>query len=363
MKEGRMELKQAKQAVLEAARNLLSSNLVARTWGNISCRVGEESFLITPSGKAYEHLSEDQLVLVSLSDLSYSGRIKPSSEKGMHASVYRNKPAVQCVLHTHQEMASLASLLGQSVSVSLAFQDILGTSIPTASYGLPGTKRLHNNVTKVLQATSSSSLLMACHGALCFGPSIEASFAIAQALEQACKEAVYVHAPMIKALEGTSSIKLAAAIRNTGSIEYGKALDPTLQQLCAKLLTDKTDCNTILLLISQEVLAVMDMVPRLAAYLDDFAQIAAPSLAVMHQNAPVSKLLGKAKHCDALLMKGLGALCMGNSETEAHAVATLVQKNCKAEVLHLADLRVRHITWLDARLMRYVYKQKYSKLA
>lgn len=358
-----MELKQAKQAVLEAARNLVSSNLVARTWGNISCRVGEQSFLITPSGKAYEQLTEDQLVLVSLSDLSYNGSIKPSSEKGMHASVYQNKPAVQCVLHTHQEMASLASLLGQPVSVPTAFQGILGTSIPTACYGLPGTKRLHNHVTKVLQATSSSALLMACHGALCFGPSMEASFAIAQALEQACKEAVYVHAPMVKTLEGPSSLKFLAAISNTGSIEYGKDLDLTLQELCAKLLTDKTDCNAIWLLISHEVLAVMDMVPVLAAYLDDFAQIAAPSLAVMQQDTPVSKLLGKAKHCDALLIQGLGALCMGNYESEAHAVATLVQKNCKAELLHLADFRVRQITWLDARLMRYVYKQKYSKLA
>ena len=74
-----MELEEAKRAVLDASKKLVDSSLVARTWGNISCRVGSSHFLITPSGREYERLDEGQLVLVSLEDLSYEGEIKPSS--------------------------------------------------------------------------------------------------------------------------------------------------------------------------------------------------------------------------------------------------------------------------------------------
>ena len=97
----------AREAVVEAGRRLFERGLVARTWGNVSARVSEHLFVITPSGRAYEHLRPEDLVLLDCRDLAKLGRQKPSSEKGIHADAYRLRPEVNFVIHTHQDMASI----------------------------------------------------------------------------------------------------------------------------------------------------------------------------------------------------------------------------------------------------------------
>ena len=53
---------QARDLVIKAGFVLIEKKLIARTWGNISARISENEFIITPSGKAYETLSPDDLV-------------------------------------------------------------------------------------------------------------------------------------------------------------------------------------------------------------------------------------------------------------------------------------------------------------
>ncbi|MDC7231041.1 MAG: class II aldolase/adducin family protein [Sphaerochaetaceae bacterium] len=354
-----MELQEAKQAVLEATKKLVASQLVARTWGNISCRVGSNHFLITPSGKSYEHLTEDQLVLVSLEGLAYTGSLKPSSEKGIHALVYRKHPHVNCVIHTHQEMASLMSLVGNDLSISDEWRELLGETIPTSRYGLPGTKALRNRVGKVLENCASPAVLMANHGALCFGSSPQEAFSIAEALEGLCKDQVFNLAPLLSSFDGEVHIRTFAK-RDGEEVTYTSNEFPSLQAMANLIMKSKKDCISILLLTSQEVLEVSKRGKNLNAYLDDFAQIAGPSVHIYQQNRIGSLHL---KHRDAMLIEGVGALCMGSSESEALAVATLVQKNSKAALLKLSCAQVKPLPYLDTHLMRYVYKKKYAKLA
>ena len=93
---------QVREQILRAAARLTGEGLIERTWGNISARLAETQFLITPSGLAYETLRPEQLVLVNVADASWEGEIKPSSEKGIHADAYRLRPEVNFVIHTHQ---------------------------------------------------------------------------------------------------------------------------------------------------------------------------------------------------------------------------------------------------------------------
>ena len=358
-----MELQEAKQAVLEATKKLVASHLVTRTWGNISCRVEPDQFLITPSGKSYDQLTEDQLVLVSQKDLSYTGLIKPSSEKGIHASIYRTKPQVACVIHTHQEMASLVSMLGQDLFTPDEWNELLGTTIRTARYGLPGTKALQNRITKVLEQSMDSAVLMANHGALCFGSSPQAAFSVAEVLEDMCQNHIFKHSPLLQKLQAPPHTKYLAKKNNNQTVQYAGDLSALLQTFCTELFTQKKDCAYILLHTSLEVLEVSERFATLYAYLDDFAQIAGPSLTVTNQNTPSKTLVQLAQKRDALLIQGLGAVCFGTTESEALSVAMLVQKNSKAALLSLTTPHVKPLPWIDAHLMRYVYKQKYSKLA
>jgi hypothetical protein len=101
-----MDQNEGKNLVVKAGLELVRSGLIARTWGNVSCRIDGETFAITPSGREYHSLTADDIVTVKIKDLSYEGSIKPSSEKGIHAAVYQLYPDMNFVIHTHQENAS-----------------------------------------------------------------------------------------------------------------------------------------------------------------------------------------------------------------------------------------------------------------
>ena len=172
---------EARALVIEAGHKLLESELVARTWGNISVRISDTEFIITPSGRAYETLTPADLVKVRIDDLSYTGDIKPSSEKGIHADAYALRPDVNFVIHTHQLYASAIGVEDQDMPFA-----------PCAGYGLPGTEKLRRAVwNAIVTNPDSRSFLMTKHGALCLGVSFDDAFRLAQELEENCKDAFF----------------------------------------------------------------------------------------------------------------------------------------------------------------------------
>ena len=145
-----IEQQAAKELVVRAGLELVRSGLIARTWGNVSCRIDEVTFAITPSGRPYESLTPDDMVICRVADASYEGNRKPSSEKGIHALVYRSRPDIGFVIHTHQPLASAISVTGIGNMPPLG-RDLLGNGVPIAEYGLPGTKKLKKAVAKALE--------------------------------------------------------------------------------------------------------------------------------------------------------------------------------------------------------------------
>ena len=107
-----MELLEAKKQVIKAGIELSQSGLIARTWGNVSCRVDEGHFVITASGRNYLTLTEDEVIEIDMETGEYEGDIKPSSEKKLHREVYRLKPDANFVIHTHQSNASAVAAMG-----------------------------------------------------------------------------------------------------------------------------------------------------------------------------------------------------------------------------------------------------------
>src|SRR5690554_4001698 len=155
-----MEINKAQEAVINAGIKLLESGLIARTWGNVSCRLDAESFLITPSGRSYRSLTAADLVRVKIDDLSYQGTIKPSSEKGIHAEVYKLHPEVNFVIHTHQENASMIAATGlKEIQISGQYP-ALGKVVLCADYALPGTKALRKNVRRALEKSTGQAVIM-----------------------------------------------------------------------------------------------------------------------------------------------------------------------------------------------------------
>ena len=186
------ELAEARELVLRACKELVDHKLIARTWGNISARVSNNQFVITPSGRDYDTLTPEDIVIVDLKG-RYEGDIAPSSEKGVHAAVYSLRPDVDFVIHTHQTYASALSVLGYSINlgkrVSVETKYLVGPNIICAEYGRNASKKLCDAVGAAIEENPRCNhVLMKNHGALCFGRDYSEAFKVTYTLEALSKK-------------------------------------------------------------------------------------------------------------------------------------------------------------------------------
>lgn len=400
-----MDIKQAKSDVIKAGRELVEDGLIQRTWGNVSCRIDENRFAITPSGRDYLSLSEDDIVIVNIADLSYDGDIKPSSEKGIHAKCYELRSDVNFVIHTHQTYASLAGLSGLDINgIGEDAKEVIGLDIPVASYGLPGTKKLRSGVVNALRRSSSKAVLMLHHGALCLGADREDAFKVEKTLEDVCKDRLleryrqftggiaegfdslttYIaNSIMTEAADDTLGVY--NSVREFGvaeltdvktgkttpiDIESGTPVDPTedcpdAAALHAAVYKKRKDVNAVIHSKEDATLKASRMGITVKPFLDDFAQIVGVTLRTAEYDpdnaAKTAKKVVRKLGCrDAVLIKHNGGLCVGANEDEAKAVELVTEKGCKAFTA-ASFYGTKPIDTVESLLMRVVYKTKYSK--
>ena len=206
-------IQEAKELVVEAGKKLLETGLIARTWGNVSARISDTQFVITPSGRAYETLTPDDIVVVNIADCSYEGDIKPSSEKGVHADAYRLRPEENFVIHTHQIKASVVGATGKNIeAIPEKYAALFGDCVPVADYGMPSTSKLRNAVAKAYEDyPKSKAILMKQHGAVVTGRSFEEAFEVVSELENLCEEKIQ---QAYKMYEGTAYYSRTAMLNS-----------------------------------------------------------------------------------------------------------------------------------------------------
>lgn len=339
-----MECNEAKNLVVKAGLELVRAGLIARTWGNVSCRIDEETFAITPSGREYQSLSAEDIVEVKIKDLSYEGGIKPSSEKGIHAAVYQLFPDMNFVIHTHQENASAVSAAGLDYFRPTAEFSELDKTVVCAKYALPGTKALIRNVTEALKISAGHAVVLKHHGTLCFGKSYEDAFKTAHQLE----------------------IASGAFINENGGqiqTEQPDEIHPIPDEAKTLLETWKYEHRNGHILINTDfdVVRYSRLGSNMKPLLDDFAQIVGTKInTVRNKPALIFKALESAS---AVMVKDIGAVCWGPNEADAEAASMILRKNCKAYFASSAFGHPRYIKPLECILMRRIYLKKYSKMA
>jgi L-fuculose-phosphate aldolase len=143
--------------------------------------------VITPSGRKYDELTPNDMVVVNFHTLKYEGHIKPSSELKLHCEIYKTRPHMGAVIHTHQMYASIVAAAQKDVQVyDPEHQKILGGSvIQAAPYALPNTKKITVETAKSVGTTNAA--LMSNHGVVCAGKNLEEAFTVARTLEKACE--------------------------------------------------------------------------------------------------------------------------------------------------------------------------------
>ena len=172
-----------RQEIIKACKFLQDKNLIARTWGNVSARLNEKQFVITPSGLSYALMKPEDLVIVNIEDCSYDkSQRKPSSEKGMHAAAYKHRNDIKFIVHTHQHFASAICADEKDITLSD------GTLVPCAKYGISSTKTLTKNCEQAfINHPNSNVFLMAKHGVVILGTSSDKTLKDAVNLEKECE--------------------------------------------------------------------------------------------------------------------------------------------------------------------------------
>lgn len=153
--------------------------------GNVSVRLAG-GFLITPSGLPNESLEPAQMVVVDMAGQA-AGPLKPSSEWRIHRDVYRARPEVQAVVHAHSPYAVSLACLRQGLP---AFHYMVaaagGKDIRCADYATFGTQALSDAVLAALR--ERRACLMANHGLVAVGGSLDAALALAIEVEALCAQ-------------------------------------------------------------------------------------------------------------------------------------------------------------------------------
>jgi L-fuculose-phosphate aldolase len=176
--------------VLHHARKMCEAGLVVGSAGNVSCRAGEGRIAITPSRIPYDEMVEDDVVLVDLAsgETVDSGR-EPSYELPMHLAVYRSRPEVGAIVHTHAPYVTTLSVLRRPLPPVIDEMMVyFGGTVEVADYAFTGTDALGRNVVRTLG--DRSAVLLANHGNVCIGRDLAQALHIAVHME-ACAQ-VYV---------------------------------------------------------------------------------------------------------------------------------------------------------------------------
>jgi L-ribulose-5-phosphate 4-epimerase len=149
--------------------------LVVWTGGNVSARDPETGLVaIKPSGVRYEDLTPESMVVLDLDGRIVDGHHKPSSDTASHLYVYRHRPDVNGVVHTHSRYATAFAAVGRSIPVYLTAQaDEFGGEIPCAGFALIGDEAIGAQVVETIG--DSPAVLLKNHGVFTVGPTAAAA--------------------------------------------------------------------------------------------------------------------------------------------------------------------------------------------
>jgi len=173
--------------IVEVGRRLYARGLIGGHEGNVSVRL-ESSLLITPAGVCKGFLSADMIVRTDLEGRPQDGG-RASTETLMHTAVYRRRGDVHAVVHAHPPTATAFAVAGIALDRPLTAEAVVTLGpVPLIPYGQPSTDELADNVGRAV--CEAHALLMAHHGALAVGDTLERAWERMETLEQLARVAL-----------------------------------------------------------------------------------------------------------------------------------------------------------------------------
>ncbi len=154
--------------------------------GNVSVRLDRGLVALTPSSVPYRKMTRGDICLVGLDGrpLDVKAGRKPSIEAALHTGIYRNRPEINAVVHTHQPYASVFAVL--NMPVPALFDEIawtLGAQIDVIAYAPSGSAKLAENTVAKL-SNQARAYIIQNHGILALGETLDQAVLNAELVEK-----------------------------------------------------------------------------------------------------------------------------------------------------------------------------------
>lgn len=184
-------LEQLRQHVYELHMELPRHNLVVWTMGNVSARDPETNLVvIKPSGVRYEEMHPEDMVIVDMDANVIEGKYKYSSDTLTHLYVYRHRPDVFGVVHTHSTFATAFAAVGKPIPCFLTgVADEFGGEIPVGGFNLIGGMDIGKTIVDCIG--QSKAILMQNHGVFTIGKTAKDAVKAAVMAEDAARTSYY----------------------------------------------------------------------------------------------------------------------------------------------------------------------------
>jgi len=178
--------KEHRQNIVEVGRMVYAKGWVAANDGNISIRLDQDRILATPTGISKGMMQPDDLIICDLNGNKIEGRRERTSEIAMHTTVYQLRPDVQAVVHSHPPVSTGFAAAGKALNLAILPEVVIGLGcVPLADYGLPGTPALTEGMLPYIP--NFDALLMANHGAVCYGEDVFKAYFKMETLEHVAR--------------------------------------------------------------------------------------------------------------------------------------------------------------------------------
>lgn len=183
----------ARNDIVEIGRRLWMRGFVAANDGNLSVRLDKERVLITPTGVSKGFMNPADLLICDMQGavLSHHNRpLKPTTELPMHLEIYNLREDVGGVVHAHPPMSTAFAAAGLSLKECLLAETaILLGEVPLAPYATPSTQEVPASIRPLVP--TCDAVLLANHGAVTYGSSIQEAHFKMETLEHSAKVTFY----------------------------------------------------------------------------------------------------------------------------------------------------------------------------
>ncbi len=183
----------ARKEIIDTGLQIIEKALVIGTLGNISVRIEEDELVaITPSGMEYDKIKPENIPIVDLEGNMIDGDAKPSMELPLHLAIYKARPDVFAIIHTHSTYCTAMAIARKPIpAASEDMVQIVGGNVRVAAYRLPGSEELGDEAVKALK--DRTAVILANHGLLTAASNLKEALKVAYICEKSAHATLLAH--------------------------------------------------------------------------------------------------------------------------------------------------------------------------